>query len=150
MASGVLLLVDALAVLYRSFFAIRDLSTADGRPTNALYGFVRKLRQMREHWQPSHLAVVFDGGLPEERTALLEEYKAQRPAMPDPLAEQLPLVDEYLGLAAVPSLRVAGEEADDVIATLACRAAGDARRVLVASGDKDLYQIGRASCRERV
>jgi DNA polymerase-1 len=134
-----LLLVDGTAVMYRAFYAIRELSTSDGRPTNAVFGFIRMLRQMRETWQPTHWAVVFDGGLPEARTTLLTEYKAQRPSTPDDLKAQREPVNTYLDGARVPRLRMEGQEADDVMASLARWAAPD--RVLIATGDKDMYQL---------
>ena len=131
--------MDGTAVLYRAFYAIRELSTRDGRPTNAVFGFIRMLRQMRETWNPTHWAVVFDGGLPAARTALLPAYKAQRPPTPDALVAQREPVDAYLAGARVPRLRMAGQEADDVLASLARWA--DPARVLIATGDKDLYQL---------
>ncbi len=141
MSDRLLILVDALAVLYRSFYAIRELSTSDGRPTNALYGFIRKLDQLRAAWDPTHLAVVFDGGLPEERLRLLETYKAQRPPMPDPLRSQVELAKEYLDRARTEWLLVEAQEADDVIATVATKARGDGVAVRIATGDKDMYQL---------
>ncbi|MCK5528512.1 MAG: 5'-3' exonuclease, partial [Kiritimatiellae bacterium] len=62
-----LILIDALALLYRSFYGIRDLSTKSGQPTNAIYGFVRKINEIRSIYTPSHFAVVFDGGSPKFR-----------------------------------------------------------------------------------
>lgn len=136
-----LLLIDAYGALYKAFYAIKTLSTKDGRPTNAVYGFIRMLNQMKEEWGPTHWAVVFDGGLPYIRTDALPEYKAQRAPMPDDLREQIPLVDEYLGAASIVKIRVDGQEADDVMASYACRAAEESFDVLVATSDKDLYQI---------
>ena len=125
MSAGTLLIVDGMAVLYRAFYAIRELSTSSGRPTNAVYGFIRMLRQMRNAWKPTHAIVMFDGGLPEKRMALLASYKAQRPSMPDALRSQLPGAVEYLEKAGVPWRRDEGQEADD----------------LIASSDKDLFQL---------
>lgn len=141
MADRLLILVDALALLYRSFYAIRELSTSDGRPTNALYGFVRKLNQLRANWDPTHLAVVFDGGLPAERMRLLETYKAQRPPMPDALRSQVAVAKEYLEREGTAWFRVEAQEADDVIATLSVQACRDGAAVHIATGDKDMYQL---------
>jgi DNA polymerase-1 len=141
MSSRRLLLVDGMAGAYRAFYAIRDLSTRDGRPTNAVFGFIRMLRQLRACWAPTHWAVVFDGGLPEQRTRLLEAYKAQRPAMPDPLRAQLEWLNAYLAAAGVFAIRVEGQEADDVMASLARGAGAEAAEVLLATNDKDMYQI---------
>jgi len=141
MSDRLLILVDALAVLYRSFYAIRELSTSDGRPTNALYGFIRKLNQLRTTWDPTHLAVVFDGGLPEERLRLLETYKAQRPPMPTPLRSQVELAKEYLEKEGTAWFLVEAQEADDVIATVVAQACRDGASVRIATGDKDMYQL---------
>jgi DNA polymerase-1 len=141
MSSRRLILIDGTFSLYRSFFAIKHLTANDGTPTNALFGFVRLLGQLREQWRPTHWAVVFDGGLPERRLALLPQYKAQRPPMPPDLRRQFPLAEEYLTAARVPWLRIASQEADDVMATLAVRAARECERVLLFTSDKDLYQL---------
>ncbi len=141
MSKSTLLLIDGMAVVYRAFYAIQGLSTNDGRPTNALYGFIRMVDQLRDVWKPTHWAVVFDGGLPEERTTLLESYKAQREEMPDPLSQQLESIDEYIECAKIPWLFVEGQEADDVMATMAKWAKRDGATVLVATSDKDLFQI---------
>lgn len=141
MGGGRLLLIDGSAALYRSFFAIRGLATSDGRPTNAVFGFIRALRQMRQLWNPTHWAVVFDGGLSEERMTICPEYKAHRPSMPDALREQFPLAEQYLECARIAWVRCAGQEADDVVATLAARAIPGVAEVLIASGDKDFFQL---------
>lgn len=130
-----------MGLLYRSFFAIRDLSTNAGRPTNAVYGFIRKLREMRRTHAPTHWGVVFDGGMPEERLELLADYKAQRPSMPDELRGQLPAVDRYLDAAGIARLRIEGQEADDVMASVTAWAEPNAGEILLASSDKDLYQL---------
>ncbi len=136
-----LMLVDGHALAYRAFYAIRDLSTRDGQPTNAVYGFIKMLDQLRRNWQPTHGVVVFDGGLPAGRMALLPEYKAQRKAMPDELHVQFEPLERYLAAAEMGSLCVDGEEADDVLATLARLAAANGASVLLATHDKDLFQV---------
>ena len=136
-----LMLVDGTCVMYRAFFAIRNLSTRDGVPTNALFGFVRMLEQLREQWRPTHWRVVFDGGLPERRKRLLPEYKAQRPPMPEALRSQRPLCEEFLDLRFVERVCLPHQEADDVMATTAVAAARGGAEVLLATTDKDLYQL---------
>jgi DNA polymerase-1 len=137
-----LLLVDGMAAVYRAFFAIPPMSTADGRPSNAIFGFIRMLDQLRKVWNPSHLAVIFDGGLPQERMALVPDYKANRPPMPDDLRTQLEGINEYLDAASVDSVRIDGCEADDMMATIAVAASRDgADAVLIATHDKDLFQL---------
>jgi DNA polymerase-1 len=106
-----------------------------------VFGFVRMLKQMAAVWQPTHWAVVFDGGLPEERKALLEDYKSQRPPMPDALKEQMAPVEEYLAASRVAWRRQEGQEADDVLASMASWAAEGADRIWIATSDKDMYQL---------
>ncbi len=136
-----LLLVDGHAVAYRAFYAIRNLRTRDGRPTNAVYGFINMLAQLRRQWQPSHAVVVFDGGLPAERMALCPDYKAQREAMPEELRIQFDSISDYLQAARVGAYRVDGEEADDVLATVTAQATESGAAVLIATHDKDLLQL---------
>jgi DNA polymerase-1 len=136
-----LLIVDGHAYAYRAFHAIRSLNSPDGRPTNAIYGFIKMLGKMRQAVPASHLAVVWDGGLAGERTALLPAYKAQRPPMPDALDEQIAGLKEYLAAAGLRSLEHDGIEADDWIATLAHTAAAAGTPVVIASSDKDFMQL---------
>lgn len=141
MSTRKLILIDGTSVLYRAYFAIRDLSTSAGRPTNAVFGFIRMLRQIEEDWKPTHWVVVFDGGLPEERIELLEEYKAQRRPMPESLREQIQTVEEYLDRADIAWLRQEGQEADDIMASVAAWAEKESGETLIATNDKDLYQL---------
>jgi len=141
MVTRKLVVIDALAVLYRSFFAIRGLSTAAGQATNAVYGFVRLVRQLADAEHPTHWVVVFDGGLPARRMQLVPDYKAQRPSMPQDLRSQLPLVERYLEDSRIPWLRIEGEEADDVMASLSAWAEREGSDVRLATSDKDLYQV---------
>lgn len=126
---------------YRAFYAVRGLSTRAGRPTNALFGFVRMLKQLEAHWRPDRIVVAFDGGSPAHRLEKCPEYKAQRAPMPDELRSQLPLINAFLEAAGVPMVLLKGQEADDVIATLADRAAQAGATVLLATSDKDLMQL---------
>lgn len=105
-----------------------------------MFGFIRMLKQIQKAWGPTHWAVAFDGGLPAARVAMLEEYKAQRPPMPEALRDQMPVADEYLDLADIAWTRQEGQEADDLLASVAAWAEPEAERVLIATNDKDLYQ----------
>ena len=127
-----LLIVDGHAYAYRAFHAIRELRAPDGRPTNAIYGFVKMLEKMRQALQPTHLMVVWDGGLSAERTAALPEYKAHRPAMPADLRPQFDEIEKYLAAAGVAGYRGDGVEADDYLGTLA-RRCGSPRRTFAAT-----------------
>jgi len=141
MSDRKLVLVDGNGALYRAFFAIPHLTTSSGRPSNAVFGFVRMMRQIRQAVHPTHLVVVFDGGLCAERLNAFAAYKAQRPPMPDALREQFEPAQDYLERSGVPWVRLAGEEADDIIATLTAKAVCDGASVLICSTDKDFYQL---------
>jgi DNA polymerase-1 len=136
-----LLIVDGHAYAYRAFHAIRNLCSPDGRPTNAVYGFVKMLAKLRASVEPTHLIVVWDGGLSAERLARLPEYKAQRPGMPDDLKSQLGEIVQYLESAGMASFCREGVEADDYIACLARRATEAGMTVVIASSDKDFMQL---------
>jgi DNA polymerase-1 len=136
-----LLIVDGHAYAYRAFYAIRELRSPAGRPTNAIYGFVKMLAKMRAKLQPTHLIVVWDGGLSADRMAALPEYKAQRPEMPDDLRPQLDEIVVYLKAARIASYCQAGVEADDYIACLARHAVDAGLAVVIASSDKDFMQL---------
>ena len=117
------------------------MTSPTGKPTNAVYGFIKMLAKLRASLQPSHVVVVWDGGLSAERTTALPGYKAQRPEMPDELGWQIQELVEYLAAAGLASLCRDGVEADDVIAGLARRAAVAGWDVVVASSDKDFMQL---------
>jgi DNA polymerase-1 len=136
-----LLIVDGHAYAYRAFYAIRELRSPSGQPTNAIYGFVKMLAKMRAAIGPTHLIVVWDGGLSAERMAALPEYKAQRPEMPDDLRLQLDEIEKYLNAAGIATFRGEGIEADDYIACLARRAPDAGMSVVIASSDKDFMQL---------
>lgn len=130
-----------MSVAYRAFYAIPELNTKAGTPTNAVLGFVKMLKQAIGAWRPSHLAVAFDGGLSAAKLDLLKDYKAQRPAMPPRLRSQLPLIDEFLDASGIKWILIDREEADDVIASLVAREHDSVERILIGSSDKDLYQL---------
>ena len=136
-----LLIVDGHACAYRAFHAIRDLRSPADQPTNAIYGFIKMLSKMRAAVAPTHLIVVWDGGLSAERTASLPEYKAQRPEMPAELGPQIDEIIRYLAAAGLASFCRDGVEADDYIACLARRAALADIAVVIASSDKDFMQL---------
>jgi DNA polymerase-1 len=140
MAGGVLL-YDAFSLIYRAFHAIRFLSGPDGQPVNAIYGLTRMLQKMAADHTPSHHAAVLDLGPPRQRLGLLPSYKAQRPPTPPDLDRQLPVIRDMLEAMRVPLVEVEGEEADDIIATLAIRASRADHQALIASNDKDFMQL---------
>src|SRR5665213_539936 len=136
-----LLIVDGHAFAYRAFFAIRSLNSPSGQATNAIYGFIRMLIKMRERVNPSHIIVIWDGGLAQERMTLLPEYKAQRAEMPSDLEQQLDPIVHYLRAAGVYSFLKESCEADDCIAAITQQATAQGFEVVIASSDKDFMQL---------
>lgn len=134
-------LVDGASYIYRAFHAIRQLTTSHGEPTNAIFGFAQMLQRILRQEQPVALAVAFDPPGPTFRHELFPQYKAQRPPMPEELAQQLPWIRNLLAAMRIPVIEQASYEADDVIATLARRWAAKGYQVTIVSADKDLYQL---------
>ncbi|HEU5091050.1 MAG TPA: hypothetical protein VFT30_00090, partial [Nitrospira sp.] len=136
-----LYLIDGSAYIYRAFFALPPLSNSKGFQTNAVYGFTTMLLKiMREH-RPDALAVVFDEKGPTQRHEEYQAYKAQRPAMPDAMSAQVPYIHRIVEALAIPAIRLAGHEADDIIGTLARKAERADRDVVIVTSDKDMFQL---------
>ncbi len=138
---AVLYLIDGSAYLYRAFFALPDLSTAAGLPTNAVYGFITMLQKIIRERRPDYLAVVFDEKGPTLRHEEFKEYKAHRPPMPDALSQQIPYIHRVVEAFAIPVVKLQGFEADDLIGTLARQAASEGLDVVIVTGDKDMFQL---------
>ncbi|MFN3263671.1 MAG: 5'-3' exonuclease H3TH domain-containing protein, partial [Aquificaceae bacterium] len=137
----VLYLLDGSAFLYRSFFALPLLSTKSGFPTGAIYGFMRAVFALLKTEKPLYFAVAFDYPAPTKREEFYREYKAKRPAMPDPLRVQIPVIKELTGLMGIRIYEVEGYEADDIIATLCWWALERDFSAKVYSPDKDILQL---------
>jgi 5'-3' exonuclease len=136
-----LLLVDGHYYVYRSFFAIRNLSNSRGEPTNAVYGFVKTIRRMVKDLQPDLGIVVWDQGLPARRTELQPAYKQQRAEMPEAMRPQLQLIQRLVPLMGFGSISLPDTEADDLMASYTCAAARRGWDVVLATNDKDLFQL---------
>jgi len=147
-----LFLIDGSSQMYRAYHAIKGLTGPDGRSTNAVYGFVTMLRKLVNEQRPQFIAASFDLAGPTFRSAIATDYKANRAPMPGDLAEQIPWVHAACEALGVPIVTSAGYEADDVIGTIATRAAAAGYDVVIVTGDKDLLQLvqeeaGRATVR---
>ncbi|PWG65765.1 DNA polymerase I [Sediminicurvatus halobius] len=136
-----LILVDGSSYLYRAFHALPPLTTASGRPTGAVYGVASMLRKLMGDYRPSHMGVVFDAPGRTFRDDLFDQYKANRPPMPDDLAVQLEPLKRLVRALGLPLIEVPGVEADDVIGTLAVQARAAGMPLLVSTGDKDMAQL---------
>ena len=131
--------MDGTACVYRAFYAFSDLSTADGRPSQAIYGTVSIVRRLLRQHPGADCMVVFDSPGKTFRHEIYADYKATRKPMPDTLRPQLAPTREILAAMGLPLLAINGIEADDIIGTLAARAG--ARKVIIVSSDKDLMQM---------
>jgi 5'-3' exonuclease len=137
-----LLLIDGHYYVYRSFFAIPNLSNSKGEPTNAIFGFTKTLRLMFKHLQPDLGAVFWDEGMPERRVKLQPAYKETRKEMPKPMVPQLDFIQKLTPLLGFQSISLPNTEADDLMgcyAIAACKRPG--MEVVLATNDKDLYQL---------
>lgn len=137
-----LLLIDAHAMIHRAYHALPDtLTTRDGTPTGAIYGFFLMMQKVLLDFRPSHLAVCFDTPKPTFRKKLFKGYQAKRPPMEDTLKVQIPKIKELLDEGGVTRLEKPGFEADDIIGTISEKQKKDFDRVLILTGDRDLLQL---------
>jgi DNA polymerase-1 len=139
--SAPIYLVDGSAYIYRAYHAITPLTNSSGLPTHAVYGFTNILLRVIREKEASHLAVAFDLRGPTFRHELYRDYKANRPAMPDDLACQLPYVRQVVEAYNITCLEKEGFEADDLIASAARKLRHQGNEVVLVSGDKDLLQL---------
>jgi len=136
-----LLLIDGMSNAYRAFYAIRDLTTSRGRPTNAVFGFIKILLKILDEYEPDYVAIAGDAKGPTFRHEEFEEYKALRKPMPKDLAGQLSLIKRAVRGYRIPWLEVAGYEADDILAMIAARARESGIKTYILTGDKDMLQL---------
>ena len=138
-----LYIVDAVNILFRSYYAIGPMTNPKGESTNALYGFIRSLQKMIKEYSPEYFVAVFDGpGGKQKRLEIYPEYKSHRAAMPDDLVLQLERAVSFCSMAGIPQLQIPGVEADDTIGSIALWAAKQAdTKVYICSSDKDLCQL---------
>src|SRR5919199_487555 len=137
-----LMLLDGNSLTYRAFFALpTDMATASGQVTNAVFGFTSMLINLLRDHQPTAIAVAWDRPEPTFRHEEIPTYKAQREEAPDILRQQLGLVRQVCEALGITMLESPGDEADDVIATLATRARDNGDEVIIVTGDRDTYQL---------
>ena len=140
-APGPVRLIDGSGYIFRAFHALPPMTRPDGTPVNAVYGFSNMLAKLIEDVDSPYMAVVFDTARTSFRNDIYPDYKAHRPPPPEELVPQFALIREATRAFAVPCVERAGFEADDLIATLARRAANAGREVVIMSSDKDLMQL---------
>ncbi len=134
-------LVDGSSYLYRAYHAMPPLLSPQGQATGAIRGVLNMLQKLGSDYAQADIVVVFDAPGQTFRDELYADYKAHRPAMPEDLRSQIAPLDDLLRAEGYPLLRLTGVEADDVIASLARRAAAAGHQVVIATGDKDLAQL---------
>lgn len=133
-------ILDGTSLIYRAFYAIRELRNSKGFPTNAVFGFTKMLQKFLREKKPEYLVAVFDAKGPTFRHKVYEEYKIHRKPMPDELVLQLPWIRDLVRAYQIPILEISGFEADDIIASLTQLAKEDFD-VLILSPDKDMLQL---------
>jgi DNA polymerase-1 len=136
-----LFLIDGYSLLYRSYYAIRSLSTSKGFPTNAIYGFINMLRKFMDKENPAFLGIVFDTAGPTIRHKAFKEYKAHRKPMPEDLVVQIPVVKKIISALNIPFFEYENYEADDVLASLARLATSQNISSVIVTNDKDILQL---------
>jgi len=141
MSDSNLVLVDGSSYLYRAYHALPKLTSSRGEPTGAVHGVLNMLQKLIKEHDTEHFVVVFDAPGKTFRDEMFEEYKANRPPMPDDLRAQIEPLLEAVAAMGLPLLRIEGVEADDVIGTLCRLGAAAKMRVLVSTGDKDMAQL---------
>ena len=134
-------LVDGNSILYRSYYAIRNLSNSKGFATNAIYGFLQTLRKIMKEEKAKYLGVVFDSKGPTVRHKIFPQYKAHRKPMPDDLLPQVPVLKKLLKALHIKVLEKKGYEGDDILGTLAKKTDKENLQTIIVTNDKDLYQL---------
>jgi len=135
------LVVDGNSLLYRAFHAVPYLSTSEGLPTNAVYGFASMLLNLLNQYKPEAAVVAFDARGPTFRHEAFSDYKAQRPPAPDDLVKQMPFARDLVRALGIRILEVPGYEADDCVGTMALRAREAGYSVVIVTGDLDELQL---------
>jgi len=133
--------IDGNSIINRAFYGVRELSTRDGTPTNAVYGFLNILFKLLDEEAPDALCVCFDLSAPTFRHLAYEGYKAQRKGMPDELAVQLPLMKDVLDAMNIPRYALEGWEADDLLGTIAVKDEAAGWETVIVTGDRDSLQL---------
>lgn len=136
-----LLAIDGNSIINRAFYGIKLLSTKDGRYTNAVYGFINILLHLLEEYSPDGVAVAWDLKKPTFRHEMYSEYKAGRHAMPDELAQQIPVMKQIIPLMGYHCVECEGYEADDILGTLAAGCEKNGDECIIATGDRDSLQL---------
>ena len=145
-----IMLIDGNSIVNRAFYGVPLLTNAEGRYTNAVYGFLNILLKLMEEEAPRYLAVAFDLHAPTFRHQIFTEYKGTRKGMPAELREQMPLLKALLSAMGIAMYEQEGYEADDILGTLSLRAEEMGLIPVVVSGDRDLLQLAGERLKVRI
>lgn len=137
------IIIDGSSLMYRAFFALPLLTASNGAYTNAIMGFANMLGKILTEYEPDNIVVAFDKSRQTFRTQMYEEYKGQRAKTPDELKSQIPLLRDFLETLGIAFVEMDNYEADDIIGTLAVKAADKDYEALIVTGDKDALQLIR-------
>ncbi len=135
------MVIDGNSIINRAFYGVRPLSTKDGTPTNAVYGFLNILLKLLDEEKPDALCVAFDRKAPTFRHKMYDGYKATRKGMPDELAAQMPILKDILHAMNVPTYELDGWEADDILGTVSAKDTAAGWETVLVTGDKDSLQL---------
>ncbi len=136
-----LILVDVSSMFFRAFYAIPNMTSKDGFPTNALYGFLSMTTKLQHQFDSKNIVYCFDRSEPSFRKDLDERYKANRTEMPEDLGKQIPYIVEFTDYLGIPRLDLKGFEADDIIGSYAKWGTQQGYKIIIISGDKDFAQL---------
>ncbi len=134
-------IIDGSSYIYRAYHAIAPLSNSKGMPTHAILGFVNMVKRLIREKNPKYLLIAFDSRGPVFRNRLYDQYKANRPAMPEDLSVQIPFIKQFVRAANISMLEEQDVEADDIIASMVKKFTAQGQDIVIVSGDKDLLQL---------
>ncbi|MFR2951198.1 MAG: 5'-3' exonuclease H3TH domain-containing protein, partial [Collinsella intestinalis] len=138
----VIAVIDGNSLMHRAFHAVPPTMNApDGRPTNAVFGFLNMFLKLVDEFTPDGVVCAFDKGRPKVRMEMLPQYKAQRPPMDPNLRSQFPMIKELLASLSIPVVELEGWEGDDILGTLARRGESQGCDMYLVTGDRDMYQL---------
>lgn len=136
-----ILIIDSYSLLYKAFYGVRAMSSPEGIPTNAIYGFVSMLSRLIKDYSPGYVFASFDASKQTFRHDIYEQYKAGRDHMPEDLRSQIPIVEQILDRAKIERISMEGYEADDIIGSMAQYAADNSDNLVIVTGDRDSFQL---------
>jgi DNA polymerase-1 len=136
-----ILLFDGNNLIFKSYFAIKEIQTSKGVPTNALYGVLKSFRSTVQEFKPDYVIMCWDSGKKTFRHEQYQQYKANRDPVQNNLKLQFPIVQEAFDILGVPQLTAQGVECDDLIGTIAKKASSVDKKTIIVSSDKDFYQL---------